>query len=68
MQLLVEPALDADGLQMRRAGCVDAEGEAIEQDQVMRRQIGRVGCGDLCAHHHDGAAQEKAYQAVAELA
>ena len=37
---------EEDRLQMRRARGVDAEAETVEQDQVMRRQIGRCGQAD----------------------
>jgi hypothetical protein len=64
MELLVEPALGAQGLQMRRARGVDAEGEAIEKDHVMRRQIGRI----RRPRRHQDAARKNADQATAELA
>ncbi len=41
LQLLLQPAFDADLAQMRRARRVDAPGQAIEQRDVLRGKFGR---------------------------
>ncbi len=45
MQLLGQPALNADRLQMRRARTIDAPCQPVQQHHVMRRKLGGVGHG-----------------------
>jgi hypothetical protein len=56
MQLLLKPALDADLLQTRGAGCADAPRQTIEHRYIARRQFGRIGrqCDDRSQEHPQG--------------
>jgi len=60
MQLLREPALGAHRLQMRRAGGIDAPGQAIEQNHVARCQFGGASGDDAqnpAGHNKRGATE-----------
>ena len=60
MQLLGKPALGADRLQMRGTRGIDAPGEAVEQNHVVRGQLGGAGGGgakDSGGHGKRGAAK-----------
>jgi hypothetical protein len=43
MQLFLQPSFNADLLQVRRARCADALGQAIQHRQIARRKLGRGG-------------------------